>query len=98
VRSAQAADGGFPIVPGGASNAQSTGVALIALRVTGLGPRPTAGPGGPTSLDYLASLARRDGSVAYRPGERPTPVWTTAQALLGLTTAGKLIGIRSAKR
>jgi hypothetical protein len=98
VRSTQVADGGFPIVPGGASNAQSTGVALIALRVTGLGPRPTAGPGGPTPLDYLASLARRGGSVAYRPGERPTPVWTTAQALLGLTTAGKLIGIRSAKR
>jgi hypothetical protein len=98
VCSAQAADGGFPTMPGGASNAQSTGVALVALRVTGLGPRPTATPGGPTPLDYLASLARRDGSIAYMPGRNPTPVWTTAQALLGLTTKGKLMQLEYAPR
>lgn len=92
VRSAQSADGGFPTAPGGMSNAQSTGVALVALRVTGLGPRPTAVPGGRTPLDYLASLARGDGSIAYRPGASPTPVWTTAQALLGLTGRAKLLG------
>jgi hypothetical protein len=95
VRSAQAADGGFPTVPGGASNAQSTGVALIALRVTGLGPRPTPVPGGPMPLDYLASLARRAGSIAYAPGSSPTPTWTTAQALLGLTGRAKLLGLAS---
>jgi len=93
VRSAQAADGGFPTVPGGASNAQSTGVALVALRVTGLGPRPVPGPGGPTPLEYLASLARRDGSIAYAPGSSPTPAWTTAQALLGLTGRAKLLSL-----
>lgn len=93
VRSAQAADGGFPTMPGGASNAQSTGVALIALRVTGLGPRPTANPGGPTPLDYLASLARPNGSIAYTSRSNPTPVWTTAQALLGLTTKEKLMQV-----
>jgi Domain of unknown function (DUF4430) len=92
VRSAQSADGGFPTAPGGTSNAQSTGVALVALRVTGLGPRPTAVPGGRTPLDYLASLARGDGSIAYRRGAFPTPVWTTAQALLGLTGRAKLLG------
>jgi len=91
VRSAQSADGGFPTTPGGTSNAQSTGVALVALRVAGLGPRPTAVPGGPTPLDYLASLARRDGSIAYTPGSSPTPVWTTAQALLGLTGRTRLL-------
>lgn len=91
VRSAQDADGGFPAVPGGDSNAQSTGVALIALRVAGLGPRPTAAPGAPTPLDYLASLAGPDGSVAYRPGVSTTPIWTTAQVLLGLTTKAKLM-------
>jgi hypothetical protein len=91
VRSAQGADGGFPAVPGGDSNAQSTGVALIALRVAGLGPRPTAAPGGPTPLDYLASLARPDDSIAYQPGVFPTPVWTTAQVLLGVTTKAKLM-------
>lgn len=93
VRSAQGADGGFPTTPGGDSNAQSTGVALIALRVTGLGPRPTPAPDGPTPLDYLASLARRDGSVAYARGSSPTPVWTTAQALLGLTSRAKLLSL-----
>jgi hypothetical protein len=98
VRSAQAADGGFPTVPGGGSNAQSTGVALVALRVTGLGPRPAVGPGSPTPLDYLASLARGDGSIAYRPGESPTPVWTTAQALLGLTGRSKLLGFSAGHR
>ncbi len=91
VRSAQAADGGFPAVPGGSSNAQSTGVALVALRVTGLGPRPTTAPGGPTPLDYLASLSRRDGSIAYDSRSSPTPVWSTAQALLGLTARSKLL-------
>jgi len=96
VRSTQAPDGGFPTIPGGDSNAQSTGVALIALRVAGLGPRPTAAPGGPTPLDYLASLARRDGSIAYTPGSSPTPVWTTAQALLGLTGRAKLLDLAAA--
>jgi hypothetical protein len=91
VRSTQAADGGFPALPGGDSNAQSTGVALVALRVAGLGPRPTAGPGGPTPLDYLAFLARSNGSIAYAPGSSPTPVWTTAQVLLGLTSREKLM-------
>ncbi len=93
VRSAQAADGGFPTTPGGNSNAQSTGVALIGLRVAGLGPRPTPTPDGPTPLDYLASLARRDGSIAYARNSSPTPVWTTAQALLGLTTRARLLGL-----
>jgi hypothetical protein len=91
VRSAQSADGGFPTLPGGASNGQSTGVALIALRVAGLGPRPVPAPGGPTPLDYLASLARRDGSIAYAQNSSPTPVWSTAQALLGLTTKESLM-------
>lgn len=98
VRSAQAADGGFPTMPGGDSNAQSTGVALVALRVTGLGPRPAAVPGGPTPLDYLASLARRDGSIAYTPGSSPTPVWTTAQALLGLTGRAKLLSLAADRK
>jgi hypothetical protein len=91
VRSAQAADGGFPAMPGGDSNAQSTGVALIALRVAGLGPRPTPSPSGPTPLDYLASLARHDGSIGYTPSSSPTSIWTTAQALLGLTTKESLM-------
>ncbi len=96
VRAAQTVDGGFPVTRGGSSNAQSTGIALIALRVAGLGPRPTAVPGGPTPLDYLASLARRNGSIAYAGGSALTPVWTTAQALLGLTARSKLLRLKYA--
>ena len=87
---AQNPDGGFPSLPGGESNAQSTGLALAALRVAGPGPR-LASSTGATPLDYLASLARPDGSIEYGPGSRPTPVWTTAQALLGLTARGRLL-------
>jgi hypothetical protein len=84
-------DGGFPSLPGGGSNAQSTGLALVGLRVSGLGPRPAPAGGGPTPLAYLASLARGHGSIAYGPDASPTPVWTTAQALLGLTTKRRLL-------
>jgi hypothetical protein len=92
LRSAQAADGGFPALPGGASNSQSTGLALVALRAAGVGARVQSSAGR-TPLDFLASLARRNGSIAYSPGASPTPVWTTAQALLGLTSRAKLVGM-----
>jgi hypothetical protein len=91
VRSAQAADGGFPSLPGGVSNSQSTGLGLVALRVSGIGPGIRS-PIGKTPPDFLSSLARRNGSIAYGPDTSPTPVWTTAQALLGLTSKARLIG------
>jgi hypothetical protein len=91
VASAANPDGGFPSLPGGSSNAQSTGLALVGLRVSGIGPRPARAGGGPTPLAYLASLARRDGSIAYDGAISPTPVWSTAQALLGLATKEKLL-------
>lgn len=93
VRGAQSADGGFPAIPGGASNSQSTGLATVALRVAGLGARLTSGGAGPSPLDYLASLSRHDGSIAYDDHISPTPVWSTAQALLGLTTKEKLMQV-----
>lgn len=92
IAAAQGADGGFPSLPGGASNAQSTGLALVALRVGGFGAAATPAPGGPSGLDYLRSLARPNGSIAYTAGAAPTPVWTTAQALLGLTGRDLLLG------
>jgi hypothetical protein len=91
VRAAEAADGGFPSLPGGASNAQSTGLALVALRVAGDGPRVRSSAG-LTPLDFIAALARSNGSISYVQGDSPTPVWTTAQALLGLTSAARLLG------
>ncbi len=91
VRSAQAADGGFPALPGGESNAQSTGLATIALRVAGFGPRRSLVASARGPLDYLVSLARRNGSIGYSPHSSPTPGWTTAQALLGLTAKARLL-------
>lgn len=92
IRSAQSVDGGFPALPGGASNAQSTGLATVALRVAGIGPRRSLASSGRGPLDYLTSLARRDGSIAYQPGSSPTPGWTTAQAVLGLSSRARLLG------
>lgn len=90
MRSTQVEDGGFPSLPDGGSNSQSTGLALIALRVAGLGPRVWSASGAiPFAL--LVSLARRNGSIAYAAGANPTPVWSTAQALLGLTSRAKLL-------
>ena len=91
IRPAQSADGGFPALPGGASNAQSTGLATVALRLAGIGPRRSLAPSGRGPLDYLISLARPNGSVAYQPSSAPTPAWTTAQALLGLTNRAELL-------
>ena len=93
LRSAQSADGGFPALPGGDSNAQSTGLATVALRLAGIGPRRSLAPSGRGPLDYLVSLAHRDGSISYRPGSSPTPAWTTAQALLGLTGRARLLDL-----
>jgi hypothetical protein len=95
VRAAQTADGGFPSLPGGSSNSQSTGLALVALRVCGVGPRPRSSAGR-TPLDFLSSLSRSDGSIAYADGASPTPLWTTVQALLGLTGKARLLRTRPA--
>jgi prenyltransferase/squalene oxidase-like repeat protein len=90
VRAAQADDGGFPSLPGGSSNSQSTGLALVALRAAGIGPRVGSSLER-TPLDYLASRARPNGSIAYTESADPTPTWTTAQALLGLTGRARLL-------
>lgn len=92
LRSAQADDGGFSSLPGGESNSQSTGLALVGLRAAGVGAHIRS-PAGQTPLDFLVSLARRDGAIAYSPSSNPTPSWTTAQALLGLTARAKLLGV-----
>ncbi|HEY4780016.1 MAG TPA: prenyltransferase/squalene oxidase repeat-containing protein [Solirubrobacterales bacterium] len=94
VRSAQAADGGFPSLPGGTSNSQSTGLALVALRVAGAGARIQSSTG-KTPLDFLSSLARPNGVIAYTASADPTPAWSTAQALLGLTGREKLLASRN---
>lgn len=97
VRGAQSADGGFPALPGGESNSQSTGLATVALRVAGVGARQSTSDAGLSPLDYLASLSRHDGSIPYNESSSPTPVWSTAQALLGLTTRSKLLDLNPSR-
>jgi hypothetical protein len=91
LRSAQATDGGFPSLPGWEPNSQSTGLALVGLRTAGVGARVQS-PAGRTPLGFLVSLAHRDGAIAYSSSFNPTPTWTSAQALLGLTGCAKLLG------
>ncbi len=78
----QNADGGFPLVPGAASNAQSTAWAVQGLLAAGRDPakvRRTRDP-----LAYLRSLTAPSGEVRYSRTSRQTPVWVTAQAVMAL--------------
>jgi hypothetical protein len=93
VRGAQSRDGGYPSAPGGDSNSQSTSFAVIALRVAGIGPRRDRSDTGMSPLEYLVSLGRRGGAIAYDRGSNPTPVWTTSQALLALSTRARLLAL-----
>jgi prenyltransferase beta subunit len=87
LRSQQRADGGFPLIAGGASNAQSTAFAIQALLATGTRASRIRRHGSRTATAYLRSLMTSDGSVRYSRTSAQTPVWVTAQALPAL--AGK---------
>ncbi len=85
LRARQRPDGGFPLQPGGASNAQSTAWAVQGLLAAGVDParvRPRGG--GRSPLAYLRSLTAPDGSVRYARTSAQTPVWVTAQAAVAL--------------
>jgi energy-coupling factor transport system substrate-specific component len=77
-------DGGFPLQPGGPSNAQSTAWAVQALIAAGRDPDRVRTGGSRTPLAYLRTLAAGDGSVRYSRTSRQTPVWVTAQAVIAL--------------
>jgi energy-coupling factor transport system substrate-specific component len=69
----QRPDGGFPLNPGGTSNAQSTAWAAQALVAAGRSPAK--------ALGYLRGLTAPSGAVRYSRTSTQTPVWVTAQAL-----------------
>ena len=77
-------DGGFPLQPGGPSNAQSTAWAVQALVAGGRDPGRVRRGGSRTPLQYLRTLTAGDGSVRYSRTSSQTPVWVTAQALTAL--------------
>ncbi len=70
------ADGGYALVEGGRPDAQSTAWVLQGLAAIGRRDRQAE--------RFLAGLQQRDGSIAYQPGTRITPVWVTAQGAAGL--------------
>ena len=78
----QNADGGFPLVPGGESNAQSTAWAIQGLLAAGRDPAKVRRSRDP--LAYLRSLTAPSGEVRYSRTSRQTPVWVTAQAVMAL--------------
>jgi hypothetical protein len=77
LRGLQRQDGGFPLVKGRTSDAQSTAWAIQAFVSAG------RSPGGP-AFRYLAKLRRPDGSYRYSKSYAATPVWVTSQVLPAL--------------
>lgn len=79
LRSTQRSDGGWALA-GGATNSQSTAWAIQGLVATGGSSGAVNG-----GLRYLAARQAGDGHYAYSAASDQTPVWVTAQALLGTT-------------
>jgi energy-coupling factor transport system substrate-specific component len=77
-------DGGYPQLPGGSSNAQSTSWAVQGLVAAGRDPARVTREGSRSPVGYLATLLAADGSVRYSRIGSQTPVWVTAQALTAL--------------
>ena len=77
-------DGGFPLVPGQASNAQSTAFAVQGLLAAGRNPDTLHRLGARSPLAYLRSLTTASGMVRYSRSSSQTPVWVTGQALAAL--------------
>ena len=69
----QASDGGFALIPGGASNAQSTAWAVQGLLAAGRDPAKVRRNGSRDPLSYLRSLTAADGEVRYSRTSRQTP-------------------------
>jgi len=83
LRAHQNPDGGFPLNPGGASNAQSTAWAIQGLIAAGRNPASVR-RGGRSAVAFLRTLTGPDGAVRYSRTSKQTPVWVTGQALTAL--------------
>lgn len=84
IRQQQNADGGWPYFPGGASDANSTGLALAAANTWGgsIGSQPYR-----AAMRFLGSTAAScasGGGFAYQAGSRPDGL-ATSQGVLGIT-------------
>jgi energy-coupling factor transport system substrate-specific component len=89
-------DGGFALIPGGPSNAQSTAWAVQGLLAVGRDPSEIRHKGSVDPMTYLRSLTAPSGEVRYSRTSRQTPVWVTGQALAAL--ARKTLPLRRVPR
>ena len=92
----QASDGGFALIPGGPSNAQSTAWAVQGLLAAGREPSRVRRNGSRDPMSYLRSLTAANGEVRYSRSSRQTPVWVTAQAVAAL--ARKTLPLKPVRR
>jgi hypothetical protein len=107
LRAVQRPDGGFPYYRGGASDTNSTGLVLAALRAGGTAPsRLVSSPGGRTPAQFLQSVQVRcrgaaadRGALAY---QGPAPLvpnpLASAQGALGLAGTLPVTAARPAVR
>lgn len=77
LRTLQNGDGGFELVAGRGSDAQSTAWSIQAFLASGQSP-------GRRAYRYLSRLRQADGSYRYSNRYAATPVWVTAQVLPAL--------------
>ncbi len=96
LRRQQNPDGGFPLLPGSSSNAQSTGWALQAFAAAKIPPESVRKRKSRSALAYLRSLIAPSGMVQFSRTSRQTPVWTTGTALVAL--AGRSFPLTPAAR
>ena len=82
LRRHQHSGGGFAVGSGGAVNSQSTGWAVQAMAAVGADPTRIVS-GGDSALDYLAARQAEDGHYRYSESSSQTPVWVTAEVLVG---------------
>lgn len=76
-------DGGWSLTEGAASNSQSTAWAIQGLVAADISPG-TIKNDGTSGADFLFSRQASDGRFAYSGTSDQTPVWVTAQALMGV--------------
>jgi energy-coupling factor transport system substrate-specific component len=84
LRRVQNPDGGYPLIPGDRSNAQSTAYVVQGFVAAGRDPGAVRRAGSRSPLQLLRTLIAPDGSVRYSRTGAQTPVWVTAQALAAL--------------
>jgi energy-coupling factor transport system substrate-specific component len=92
----QNGDGGYPLMPSGRSNAQSTALAVQALVAAGRNPDRQRRRGARSPLSYIRALQSSRGSIRYARSSTATPVWVTSQSLAAL--AKRPLPIRIVRR